>query len=97
MNVLEQHAFLTNVPEQEKDSPPCSTVFQLVDNSTHGTFVNGAKILKNMARTLRIGDVIEFGASSRLYIYCDNISCSMGGVSLEGMKKPKYKTVSALE
>ena len=74
MKCFGQHAFFMNVPEQEKDSPPCSTVFQLVDNSTHGTFVNGAKILKNMARTLRIGDVIEFGASSRMYIYCDNIS-----------------------
>ena len=98
MTVLEQHALLIDSTDQGKDSPPSPTDFQLLDNSTHGTFVNGVKMSKDTARTLRIGDVIEFGASSRLYIYCNNVACSINAGSLTvGIKKSKCETLSATD
>lgn len=44
----------------------------LIDlNSSHGTFVNNQKIDPNTPVKLNINDVIQFGQSSRTYIYSE--------------------------
>ncbi|KAJ7567264.1 hypothetical protein O6H91_02G139700 [Diphasiastrum complanatum] len=43
--------------------------FVLIDlNSVHGTFVNGKPLRKNGQCVLNVGDVVQFGASTKKYV-----------------------------
>lgn len=66
-SISRQHALLTRSENQH---------FQLVDkNSIHGTFINGKVLSKAGTKILKVGDIVQFGASTRTYVLCDKASC----------------------